>query len=319
MISGQPSVIQGEENLPISTTSYSTNEHPTNVRVADVTPATAQVEQKPVFDRNKVEKESVEGRINPSLSRLLIGGLVGATIGAIAGALTNRKTSQGLKHAAQGVDRASKTIGEGLSHAASGVLDATKSVGEGVGYAITGSTQDAVQGIAEGTQQIKTAVTEVAQTTANQADRTVKGVTKGAQQAKTATLQVVQTTTERVGRTAQETLETVEATAKEASKSVEQAINQVPQTQAVVPAQTNADMELMNVLQDNSTMANAGDDLDVEITNMLQADEDSSLNGLFISAEGNYQEETEQGIQAGAETGLQDYALSNVEVSRPVQ
>lgn len=318
MISDQSPVVQSEKTLPMGSTSQG-NVHPTNVRVADVTPATTQVDQKRVFDQNKVEKEAVEGRINPSLSRLLIGGLVGATIGAIAGALTNRKTSQGFKHAVQGVDRASKTIGEGLSQAASGVVDATKSVGEGVGYAISGSTQDAVQGIAEGTQQIKTVVTEVAQTTVNQADRTVKGVAKGAQQAKTATLEAVQATTERVGRTAQETSENVKATAKEVSKSVQQASDRVPQTKAVVPAQSDADIELMDVLQDKSTMTNTGDELEAEIITMLQEDEDSPLNGFFISEEGKSQEEIEQAIQEGAEAGLQDNVFADVEISRPVQ
>lgn len=278
MISDQRPVVQGGENLSVGSTSQE-NAPPANVRTADVTSATVQVDQKPDFDQNKAER-TVEARVNPSLTRLIVGGLVGATVGAIAGALTNRKTSQGFKHAVQGVDRASKTVGEGLSHAASGVVDATKSIGEGVGYAISGSTQDAVQGIAEGTQQIKTVAAGVAQTTASQVDRTVKDVTKGAQQAKTATLEVVQATTERVGRATQE-----------ASDSSQQTVVQVPQTKTTVPAQSDADIELMNA---------------------LQADED-----FLALTEGTSQEEIEQKIQENTEAALQEGLFADVEISHP--
>jgi gas vesicle protein len=279
MISDQRPVIQDAENLPMDGTSQE-NAHPTNVRAADVNSATAEVDQKSSLNQNTVEKKPVERRINPALTRLVVGGLVGATVGAIAGALTNRKTSQGLKHAAQGIDRASKTVSEGLSHAASGVVDATKSIGEGVGYAISGSTQDAVQGIAEGTQQIKTVAAEVAQTTASQVDRTVKDVTQGVQQAKTATLEAVQATTERVGRAAQEV-----------SDSNQQTIIPVPQTEVTVSTQSDVDIELMNA---------------------LQADED-----FLALTEGTSQEEIEQKIQEDTETALQEGLFADVEISRP--
>lgn len=280
MISDQRPVIQDEGNFPMGSTSQE-NAHPNNVRVADVNSATTQVDQTSSFNQKTVEKEPVEQGINPSLSRLIIGGLVGATVGAIAGALTNRKTSQGLKHAAQGVNRASKTVSEGLNHAASGVVDATKSIGEGVGYAISGSTQDAVQGIAEGTQQIKTAAAEVAQTTASQVDRTVENVAKGAQQAKTATLEAVQATTERVGRAAQG-----------ADNSSQQTIDPAPQTQVTVTAPSDVDIELMNA---------------------LQADED-----FLALTEGTSQEETEQKIQEDTEAALQEGLFADVEISHPI-
>ncbi|MBD1868795.1 hypothetical protein H6F88_26585 [Oculatella sp. FACHB-28] len=305
MISDQRPVVQDEEKFSVGSTSQE-NAHPTNVRptnvqptkvqptkvrTADVTPVTVQVEQKPDFDQNTAEKKPVEKRVNPSLTRLIVGGLVGATVGALAGALANRKTSQGFKHAVQGVDRASKTVGEGLSHAASGVVDATKSVGEGLGYAISGSTQDAVQGIAEGTQQIKTAAAGVAQTTANQVDQTVRDVTKGAQQAKTATLEAVQATTERVSRAAQETSETLKAAAEETSNSNQQVIAQVPQTEAIVPVQSDVDIELMNA---------------------LQADED-----FLALTEGTGQGEIEQKIQENTEAALQEGLFADVEISHP--
>lgn len=277
MISDQ-TVIQDKEKFSTGSTNQE-NAHPTNVRAANVNSATAQVDQKSGFDQDKTAKEPVERRNNPALTRLIVGGLVGATVGAIAGALSNRKTSQGFKHAAQGIDRASKTVGEGLSHAASGVVDATKSIGEGVGYAIGGSTQDAVQGIAEGTQQIKTAAAEAAQTTANQVDRTVKDVAKGAQQAKTATLEAVQATTERVGRAAQE-----------ASESNQQTIDQVPQ-KVTVPAQSDVDIELMNA---------------------LQADED-----FLALTEGTSQDKIEQQIQENTEAALQEGLFADVEINRP--
>jgi gas vesicle protein len=313
MISDQHPTTQGEENLSTSSINPK-NTRSTSTHTSDVTPKTIQVEQKPASNQNKTNMQPVKEQMNPSLTRLLIGGLIGATVGAIAGALTNRKTSQGLNHAAQGVNRASKTIGEGLSHAASGVVDATKSVGEGMNYAISESTHDAVQGIAEGTQQIKTAAADVAQNTTNQMSRAAKGVTESVQQTKNATLQAMQATTDRVNRAAQGTTEIVKTSAKQAGESVQEAIA-APQTDQAISAQTDFGTELMNTLQESSIMTGDDDSLDAELINALNEVQDSAgSTTFFIPKEGMMQEEI---LDGDSDVTPEEYLFADVEVNSP--
>jgi len=113
--------------------------------------------------------------MNPGLTRALMGGLIGATLGTLVGALANKRTSEGVNHAAKGVGVAVKSVTEGVSHAAKGVGVAVKSVTEGVSHAVIGGTVEAVKDTAEGAKQSVSGAVEAVKDTAEGAKQTVTG------------------------------------------------------------------------------------------------------------------------------------------------
>lgn len=98
--------------------------------------------------------------MNNGLTKALVGGLIGATLGTLAAALANKRTTQGVNHAAKGVGQAAKSVAEGVNHAAKGVGQAAKTVTEGVNYAVLGAVADVVKDTADNAKQ---AVESVAQ------------------------------------------------------------------------------------------------------------------------------------------------------------
>jgi len=113
--------------------------------------------------------------MNPGLTRALMGGLIGATLGTLVGALANKRTSEGVNHAAKGVGVAVKSVTEGVSHAAKGVGVAVKSVTEGVSHAVIGGTVEAVKDTAEGAKQSVSGAVEAVKNVAEGAKQTVTG------------------------------------------------------------------------------------------------------------------------------------------------
>lgn len=103
--------------------------------------------------QSQTQDQQTSKSTNNGLTKALVGGLIGATLGTLAAALANKRTSQGVNHAARGVGQAAKTVGEGVNHAAKGVGQAVKAVTEGVNYAVVGGVAEAVKNTAENAKQ----------------------------------------------------------------------------------------------------------------------------------------------------------------------
>jgi len=103
--------------------------------------------------------------MSPGLGRALVGGLIGATLGTLVGALANKRTAEGVNHAAKGVGIAVKSVAEGINQATKGVGVAVKSVAEGVNHAVIGGAVDAVKDTAEGVKQSVTGAVDAVKDT----------------------------------------------------------------------------------------------------------------------------------------------------------
>lgn len=110
----------------------------------------ARDENSPTITRQADTSPAGKG-ISPGLARALMGGLIGATLGTLAGALANKRTAQGVNHAAKGV-------GEGVNQAAKGVGHAVKSVAEGVSQAVIGNAADTVDAVKDTAEAVKPSV-----------------------------------------------------------------------------------------------------------------------------------------------------------------
>lgn len=119
-------------------------------------------------NNHQSENQQTSKGSNNGLTKALVGGLIGATLGTLAAALANRRTSQGVNHAAKGVGQAAKTVGEGVTHAAQGVGQAVKSVTEGVNYAVVGGVADVVKNTAQQAQQAVAGATDAVQNSTQQ-------------------------------------------------------------------------------------------------------------------------------------------------------
>jgi len=113
--------------------------------------------------------------MSPGLGRALVGGLIGATLGTLVGALANKRTAEGVNHAAKGVGIAVKSVAEGINQATKGVGVAVKSVAEGVNHAVIGGAVDAVKDTAEGVKQSVTGAVDAVKDTAEGAKQSVTG------------------------------------------------------------------------------------------------------------------------------------------------
>ncbi len=116
-----------------------------------------------------------EKGMNPGVTRALMGGLIGATLGTLIGALANKRTSEGVNHAAKGVGVAVKSVAEGVNHATKGVGVAVKSVAEGVNHAVIGGAIDAVKDTSKGVKQSVTGAVEAAKGVAEDTKQSVTG------------------------------------------------------------------------------------------------------------------------------------------------
>lgn len=119
------------------------------------------------------ENQQTSKGSNNGLTKALVGGLIGATLGTLAAALANKRTSQGVNHAAKGVGQAAKTVGEGVTHAAQGVGQAVKSVTEGVNYAVVGGVADVVKDTAQKAQEAVAGAADAVQNSAQQGNKEV--------------------------------------------------------------------------------------------------------------------------------------------------
>ncbi len=165
--------------------------------------------------------------MNPTLSRLLIGGLVGATLGTLAGALTGKKATNGFNHAAKGVGQALRTIGGGLNQTAKGVGDAVKSVGEGVGQAVVGTTSDVVTGTTESLKPVVQGTLNAVKDTADNVKQSavsatdaVKDLAGNAKQSAVSATDAVKDTADNAKQSAVGAADAVKDTAEDAKQSV---------------------------------------------------------------------------------------------------
>ena len=113
--------------------------------------------------------------MSTGLSRALMGGLIGATLGTLVGALANKRTAEGVNHAAKGVGVAVKSVAEGVNHATKGVGVAVKSVAEGVNHAVVGRAVEAVKDTSEGVKQSVTGAVEAVKGAAEETKQSVTG------------------------------------------------------------------------------------------------------------------------------------------------
>jgi len=111
--------------------------------------------------------------MSTGLARALMGGLIGATLGTLVGALANKRTSEGVNHAAKGVGVAVKSVAEGVNQAAKGVGVAVKSVAEGVNHAVIGGAVDAVKNTSEDAKQSVVAAVDAVKNTSEDAKQSV--------------------------------------------------------------------------------------------------------------------------------------------------
>jgi gas vesicle protein len=188
---------------------YTNTVHPATAGTS-TTPKMNNERKQPVVETQQPEMKRQGDRINPTLSRALVGGLVGATLGMVAGALAGRKASQGLTHAKEGVGRALKTVGQGLNQTGEGMGEAIKSVAEGVSYAVVGGTAEVAQDITNGAKQIGNTTAEVMQSTANSVTQTV------------------QSTAQTVTQTARGVSDSIQHSAEETQQSVVDAVESDP-------------------------------------------------------------------------------------------
>ena len=185
--------------------------------------------------------------MNPTLARLLVGGLVGATLGTLAGALTGKKATNGFNHAAQGVGQALKTIGGGLSLTARGVGDAVKSVGEGVGQAVVGTTSDVVEGtteslkpVVQGTlNAVKDTADNVKQSAASATDALKNAVSDTAENAKQSAVSATDAVKNAVNDTAENTKQSAVGAADAVKDTAEDAKQSVAGTSQVTTGQSS--------------------------------------------------------------------------------
>ena len=111
-------------------------------------------------DANVPAAHAADRGMGTGLSRALMGGLIGATLGTLVGALANKRTTEGVNHAAKGVGVAAKSVAEGVSPAAKGVGVPVKSVADGVNHAVVGGASTAVKDTSEGIKQSVTGVVD---------------------------------------------------------------------------------------------------------------------------------------------------------------